>query len=89
MSNPEIIATTRGAAINLQPINAAAVTKSDSTTFSQPSTIYVGGAGDVAVRTIGGDTVTFSAMAAGTILPVLCDRVMSTNTTATLMVRMY
>lgn len=81
--------STIGGAINLQPIHAIAVTKSDTTTFANPSTIYVGGAGDVAVRTIGGDTVTFSAMAAGTILPVLCDRVMSTNTTATLLVRMY
>ncbi len=81
--------STIGGAINLQPIHAAVVTKSDSTTFAQPSTVYVGAAGDVAVRTIGGDTVTFVAMAAGTILPVLCDRVMSTNTSASSMVRMY
>jgi len=80
--------TTRGVAINLQPINATAVTKSDSTVLP-PSTVYVGGAGDVAVTTVAGDVVTFSAMAAGTILPVLVTKVMSTNTTATLLVNMY
>jgi hypothetical protein len=79
--------TTRGVAINLQPINAAAVTKSDATVFAA-STLYVGGAGDVAVTTVGGDTVTFSAMAAGTILPVLVTQVKAA-TTATLIIRLY
>lgn len=78
---------TRGGAINLQPISATAVTKSDSTVFGA-STLYIGGAGDVAVTTVAGDVVTFSAMAAGTILPVLVTKVMSTNTTATLIIRM-
>lgn len=62
---------------------AAAVTPSDSTVLDFRA-LWVGGAGNVAVRTRNGQTVTFSGVAAGTILPVQGDRVMSTNTTATL-----
>lgn len=51
--------------------------------------IYVGGAGDVAL--VGEDDVakTFSAVAAGSILPCQAKRVNSTNTTATLMLALY
>lgn len=46
--------------------------------------LYVGGAGNVSVVTIGGDTITFSAVPAGTILPIQVDRLRATGTTATL-----
>lgn len=66
---------------------AFAVTKSDSTTFSGVRALYVGGAGDVTVMPVDSTTaVTFSAVPAGSILPVRCTKVMSTNTTATLIV---
>lgn len=42
--------------------------------------LYVGSAGDVSVTTIGGDTVIFSAVPAGTILPV---QILSVNSTGT------
>jgi hypothetical protein len=45
--------------------------------------LYVGGAGNVAVTTIGGDIVTFSGVPAGTIIPVQVIKVASA-TTATL-----
>lgn len=61
---------------------AVAVTKSDSTPVDFRA-LYVGGAGDVAVRTRNGQTVTFKGVGAGTILPVQVERVMSANTTAT------
>lgn len=64
---------------------AAAVTPSDSTAVAFRA-VYVGGAGSVALRTVGGNTVTFTAPPVGTILPVECDRVMATNTTATLLI---
>ena len=48
--------------------------------------IYVGGAGNVAVTTIGGDEVTFNAVPIGTVLPVQVIRVKNSGsgTTATL-----
>jgi hypothetical protein len=48
--------------------------------------LFVGGAGNVAVTTIGGDDVTFNAVPVGTILPVQVLRVKSSasGTTATL-----
>jgi hypothetical protein len=46
--------------------------------------LYVGGAGNVAVTTIGGDDVTFNAVPIGTVLPVQVLKLKSTGTTATL-----
>ena len=51
--------------------------------------LYVSGAGDVKVVTMGGSTVTFSAVPAGTVLPVAVVRVFSTGTTATGLVGMW
>lgn len=69
---------------------AQAVTKSDTTTYSGIRALYVGGAGDVALTFPGSATpVTFTAVPAGTILPVQAERVMSTNTTATAIVALF
>lgn len=51
--------------------------------------IYVGVAGDVTVETVGGDTETFTAVPAGTFIPVMVKRVNSTSTTATNMVALW
>lgn len=69
-------------------INAQAIVKSDTTTYNPPiRVLYVGGAGDVAVTTAQGDVVTFSALAAGAVIDWLAiAKVMSANTTATLLV---
>lgn len=69
--------------------NAAAITKSD--TVDQPyKGIWVGGVGNVTVLMINAtddtQTVTFTAVPAGTLLPIQVRRVMSTGTSATLMV---
>jgi hypothetical protein len=69
--------------------NASAVTASDSTALSGVRGVYVGGAGNLAVRFIGGATVTLAAVPAGTLLPLMVDRIMSTNTTATDIVALY
>lgn len=72
------------------PVEAAAakdgfaVTKSDSTAIRFDA-LYVGGTGDVTVRTTRGTTLEFEAVPAGTILPISGDRVMAA-TTATLIV---
>lgn len=72
--------------------NAAAVTPSDVTVF-EPSTIYVGGTGDVQVLPAdagpNGTPVVYKAVPVGFVLPVLVSKVYSTNTTATLMVRQF
>jgi hypothetical protein len=61
----------------------AAVTPSDSTVLSCRS-LYVGGAGSVAVMGLGDSVATtFVGVPAGTILPVAVKRVMATGTTAT------
>lgn len=45
--------------------------------------LYVGGAGDVAAVRQDGTAVVFSAVPAGSILPIRCRRVNATGTTAT------
>ena len=45
--------------------------------------LYVGGSGDVAVTMRGGETVSFAAVSAGTLLPVRVSRVLASGTTAT------
>jgi hypothetical protein len=68
-----------------------AITPSDSTVFTtnRPRMIWVGGTGNVAVM-MAGDTVaiTFTAVPAGTMLPVNVTRVMAA-TTATLLIGLY
>ena len=67
--------------------NGAAVTKSDTTILPEAvRAIFVGGAGNVAVVTSGGDTLTFSGVTAGTILLIRVTKILSTGTTATSMV---
>jgi hypothetical protein len=69
---------------------AVAVTASDVTTFDPPTRgLYVGGAGDVAVRMhLGQNNVTFVGVPAGTLLPINVDRVLAAST-ATGIVRLY
>lgn len=51
--------------------------------------LYVGGTGNVSVITIGGDSVIFSGVPAGTTLPIQVLRVKSTGTTATSIIAMW
>lgn len=69
-------------------VSQVAITKSDTTVYDPPlKALWVGGAGDVAV-VAADDTaaVTISGVNGGQIIPVSISKVMSTNTTATLMV---
>lgn len=73
----------------ITPRDGFAVTPSNTTAFPKmASALYVGGGGDVSVRTEAGTNLVFSAVPAGTILPIRCDRVRETGTTATLIVAM-
>lgn len=67
-----------------------AVTPHASTNLAQVSRgIYVGGGGDVAAVMASGAVLVFSAVPAGTLLPIRCIRINAVNTTATLMLALY
>lgn len=69
--------------------NAEQVTASDGTDLVYVSrALFVGGAGAVCVITANGETVTFTGVVAGTVLPMRVSRVKSTGTTATNIVAM-
>lgn len=58
--------------------DAVAVAPSDATVYAPPlSSLWVGTAGDVAVRTRAGTTVTFKSVPAGTELKVQVDKVLA------------
>jgi hypothetical protein len=64
--------------------NGSEVTASDAADLATASrALYVGGAGAVKITTTLGDTITFSNVPGGAILPVCARRVWSTGTTAT------
>ena len=76
-------------ALDSASYGGANITPNDTNLLARITrSIYVGGAGAVAVTLAGdGTTVTtFSAVPVGTVLPVAATRVMSTGTTATLLV---
>ena len=83
----------------LQISRAAAVTPSDSTNILSVSTqngsgnngcvLYVGGYGDIKVRTIGGDDITFAGVNGGTFMPVQGIKVYATGTSATDIVALW
>ena len=45
--------------------------------------LWIGATGNVALTTLGGNDVTFTAVPGGTVLPVGCTHVLATGTTAT------
>jgi hypothetical protein len=66
------------------PEDGFAITPSDSTVIAATRGIWVGGAGNLAVTMGSGAVLTFAGVAAGTLLPIQVQKVMATNTTATL-----
>jgi hypothetical protein len=81
----------------LQAGRAAAVTPSNTVdipsvsggTSNNGCVLYVGGAGDLKVDTVGGDEVTFVAVPAGSFIPVQVTRVYATGTSATSIVALW
>lgn len=71
-------------------IGGFAVTKSDTTVFTQPTrAIYVGGVGDLAVTYLDGSSDILKAVPAGTLLRIRVTQVKSTSTTATNISALY
>jgi hypothetical protein len=88
------MAAANGWATQSAPISSATsgetVTKSDTVEFARVSrAIYVGGTGDVVAIMADDTSLTFSAVPAGTLLPIRCKRIAGTSTTATLMLALY
>ncbi len=70
--------------------HAAAVTPSDSVALTYASKrLWVGGAGNVTLITVGGETVTYTGVPAGSYLRVRANQVKATGTTATNIVAEY
>ena len=82
---------TQNRRVNQQSSSFSAVTPDDSNDLSSYAYgLYVGGAGNIAI--IGVDdssAVTFVGIPAGSFLPVMAKRVMSTGTTATNIVALH
>ncbi|MDE3028262.1 MAG: hypothetical protein KGH84_07675 [Paracoccaceae bacterium] len=63
--------------------DAIAVTPSDTASLTVTTrALYVGQSGDVALLTAGGQSVTFTAVPAGSILPLRAAKILATGTTA-------
>jgi hypothetical protein len=74
----------RGYVVDYPLENGANVTPSDSADLTNVSrACVVGGAGNVRVTTLGGQTLTITGVVAGQLLPMRFSRVLSTGTTAT------
>jgi len=71
------------------------VTPSDTAILSydgeslKTKAIYIGGAGDLAIPNDLGTSVTFVAVAAGSLLPLSTQQVLSTGTTATSIIALF
>lgn len=70
--------------------NAYSVTPNNTTDLPFATrAFYVGGAGDVKIDTVGGDTVTLVGCLAGSYHPIRIKRVYLTGTTATNIIALY
>lgn len=58
------------------------ITPSDTTVFDYPTSVLVIDGGDVAIADEDGYVITYEAVPAWTVVPVIASRVMATNTTA-------
>lgn len=70
--------------------HAFAITPSDSDELeTETRAIYVGNGGAIKVKMAGGETVTFSGVPTGTVLPISVDQVFTTDTSASGLVGLY
>jgi len=81
---------TVGGSLDSPAKNAAAVTPNDSADLANVAVaLFVGGAGDVSVDTVGGQESVVFTLPAGSVLPVRVKRVNNTGTTATNIVALW
>ena len=78
---------THGRSLTSPPEAAAAIVPDDTGSLAHATrAIYVGGAGDLRVRMLGGAVVTLAAVPAGSLLPLRVAQVLATATTATALI---
>ena len=66
------------------PNKAALVTPNNNANLTTPGSLYVGGAGNIRVDTVGGsEDVTFISVDAGTFVPIEVKKIYASGTTAT------
>jgi hypothetical protein len=81
--------TQSGRAAAVTPSNTDNIPSVSGGENTQGCILYIGGAGNLKVLTIGGDEVTFQAVPVGTTLQVRVLRVFATGTTATNIVALW
>jgi len=59
------------------------------TQSTEPAVLYIGGAGNVQVTTMGGDVILLTGISAGSFLPVQVKGISTTNTTATGIIALF
>lgn len=70
--------------------DATLLVTSDTVDLVTPSrSLYIGGAGTLKVTMAGGTTLTFTAVPAGVIMPLIVTRVWAIGTTATNIIALY
>jgi hypothetical protein len=67
--------------VSVTPSDTAILTYNSKNTKTRA--IFVGGAGNLAIKNSLGTAVTFTGVAAGSVLPIATSNIMATNTTAT------
>jgi hypothetical protein len=71
-------------------VHAAAITPNDGAELTYVTrAVYVGGAGNLAVVMYAGETVTFTGVPAGSLLPIRVKQVLSSSTTATTILALW
>lgn len=71
-------------------VNGAAVSPHDTNELTYVTrAIYIGGAGNIVLVTVGGDTLTLIALPVGTVFPVRAKIIKNTSTTATNIVALW
>ena len=69
--------------------HAEAITPADTDMTQLCRSVYVGVAGNLAVKMAGDEIVTFIAVAAGSVLPIRCKQIRATNTTAASIIALF
>jgi hypothetical protein len=78
-----------GRAAAVTPSNTVDIPSVSGGTSNNGCVLYVGGAGNLTVDTVGGDTVTFTGILGGSFIPVQVTRVYATGTSATSIVALW
>lgn len=91
MNNGSLVGNQNAIPVFDNYISAKVVAGNDTTDLPDGicNALYAGGAGDIKVDMFDGSTVTFKAVPAGSLLPILVKRVYATGTTGLDLIALY